>query len=203
MARRARGYRSAPPTFRFTPGIVEHGEVMALTRRTFVVPDETPRPQGRRTMTVGRKTYSWDTSADTSPVKGGRVTDGLSDDDDGSAPMPVKVTHAGGYVRTGYVTSPDRGRTWEVQRTTDMGDAPLPRLARGQELRPKRERKGKASVPRQKSAPREKSDRDTAVRQYLDAKGLSASVVEITPAIRAAALEAIESERQRAEYAAA
>jgi hypothetical protein len=202
MARRARGYRSAPPTFRFTPGIVEHGEVMALTRRTFVVPDETPRPQGRRTMTVGRRTYSWDTSADTSPIKGGKITDTLPDDDDGSAPMPVKVIRSGEYLETGYVTSPDGGRTWEVQRTTDMGDAPLPKIARGAELRPKRERK-RASVPRQKSAPREQSDRDHAVRQYLDAKGLSASVVEITPAIRAAALEAIEAARQHAEYVSA
>lgn len=197
------GYGSAAPMYRFTPGIVERGEVMRISRKTFIVPDETPLPQGKRSMTVGRRVYTWHTSADTSPIRGGRVTDSLSDDDDGSAPMAAEVIHDGGFKRQGYVTSPDRGRSWEVQRTVDMGDAPLPRLARGAELRPERKRKVKGTVPRQKSAPREKSDRDAGVRQYLDAMGLSASVAEITPAIRAAALEAIEAQRQHAEYVSA
>jgi hypothetical protein len=202
MARRARGYRSAPPTFRFTPGIVEHGEVMALTRRTFVVPDETPRPQGRRTMTVGRKSYSWSTARDIGPVNRRPVSETLSDED-------VQVRRQVSMID--YVEPPPSNVTAEDRQRYGL---PSPvvisysKVTVDENLRalPRRERPVKApksgKVPRQKSAPREQSDRDQAVRQYLVSKGLGAAVQEITPAIRAAALEALEAERQLSEYSA-
>jgi hypothetical protein len=134
-------HHSAPPVYRFTPGIVEHGETMTIGRKSFIVPDEAALPQGKRTMTVGRKTYSWTTAKDVTPAKGGRVTDTLSEKDDGSSPMPAALANGDmGYAEI-YAGE------WQAVRTTDMGDKPLPRI-RHDKVEP---------APRKISATRERS----------------------------------------------
>lgn len=193
---------SSPPVYRYTPGIVERGETMTVGRRSFIIPDADPMPLGKRSMTVGRKVYSWSTAPDTTKMHGGFVSDRLADDDNGSAPMPAMLEDG----TMGWVESLDNGVSWQVVRTVDMGDDPLPKIASGP---PAREPKP-LRLPKQSSTPRKpksekplsrRQEQDNAVQQYLTGKGLT--VVKITPAIRAAALDAIAAQKQLADYVGA
>lgn len=231
MGKRARSHYSCPPTYTFTPGIVEHGETMALTRKTFVTPDpEDRRPFGRRTLTSGRKVYSWSTAPDLRDPDDGFVTDRLNDEDDGSAPMAARLSDGTmGYVTrrprqeqrqwADYGTPQQRLVTvcqpeaWQVERTVSMGDDPLPTIATGRhpaKVKATREPR----IPAQRRTPSTRGrvpaqrgsveilsaeTKDDVIRRTLRELGVPDGV-EITPTIRALALDAAADRQQRREY---
>lgn len=231
MGKAARSHYSKPPTYTFTPGILERGETMAVTRRTFVMPDpEDRRPFGRRTLTAGRKVYSWSTAPDLRGVEDGFATDRLKDEDDGSAPMLARLSDGtDGYVtRRGrqeqqqwadYGTPQQRlvtvsqGPAWQVERTVSMGDDPLPTIATGRppgKVKATREPRipaqrrtssARGRVPSQRGSVEVLSaeSKDDVIRRTLRELGVPDSV-EITPMIRALALDAAADRQQRREY---
>lgn len=199
MSRRSRGGAGVATSRIFAPGIVTNGEAMRITRKGFIVPDEAPRPQGMRTMTVGRRTYSWSTARDVGPVNRRPVSETISEEDLQVRRRVTMVDHVEPPPTT--VTPEDRQRYGlpspvVITYSTVIVDENFHAVP-GRPPKP-------APAQRVKSAPTPPVDkgmtRDDIVRSYLDSKGLGGTVVEITPAIRAAALDAIAAERQMAEY---
>lgn len=233
MGKAARSHYSKPPTYTFTPGILERGETMTVSRKAFVMPDpEDRRPFGRRTLTSGRKVYSWSTAPDTRSVDDGFATDRLKDEDDGSAPMLARLSDGtDGYVTrrprqeqeqwADYGTPQQRLVTvlqapaWQVERTVSMGDNPLPTIATGRPpAKVKAPRNPRVPAQRQASSTRGRipaqrgsteiisaETKDQVIRRTLRELGVpNADTVEITPVIRALALDAAADRQQRREY---
>lgn len=200
----------------------------AVARGMFIVPDETPRPVGKRTMVVGRKSYSWmpdrpHTKAEEKALRErpARVTDGLSDEDDGSTHTMAMATDGTeilviGQPACGLTMVDIVGRRemlsrpvrqdarFVVERTVAMGDAPLPTIRKGKPAKPAKPAKVKASTPakgaKSKAAPSGRATTDAQIRAII-AKVGGPQPTKITPQVRHAALALLEGKRQRREYA--
>jgi hypothetical protein len=166
---------------------------MQVHRHEFIVPDETPAPQGKRTLTVGRRSYTWSTARDVRPVeRTGTVTSRLSDEDNGTTLEAVALTDG----TMGYAA----GRS--VARTADMGDAPIPTIRKIAKHKPVKRTPRKAA-PQGKSkaaVPAQRRTGDDVIRSVI-AKAGGPRDVKITPAVRRAALDLIQAKRQRKDYA--
>lgn len=213
-------HRSAPPVYRFTPGIVDRGETMTVGRKSFIIPDNDPMPLGRRSLTAGRKVYSWSTAPNVSRLGSGRVTDDIPEDAEVQPTMRRVLMRDEMIVRESSVTPEDRARyglaaagqitysaVWvdddyhgrpskesDVDVTT--ADSPTDDMPATADAAPAAAPTEKPSKPVKPLNRRE--EQDNAVRQYLTEKGLP--IVKITPTIRAAALDAIAAQAQLADY---
>lgn len=208
-------HRSSPPVYRFTPGIVERGETMTVSKKSFDLPESDLRPLGRRTLGSGRKVYSWDTRPSVSTVNRKPVTEMMSESDrptirrvlmrdetikpDTSVtsadraryglPSSVRVTYSAVYVDENF-HAPPSGKSSAVETAAqDVTSEPLA-APEAQVAVPVQ---GKPEKP-----PTRRQEHDSAIRQYLSTNGFP--VVEITPSIRSAALDAMASQDQLAEY---
>lgn len=217
-------HRSAPPVYRYTPGIVDRGETMTVGRKSFIIPDNDPMPLGRRSLTAGRKVYSWSTAPNVSPLGSGRVTDDIPEDAEVRPTMRRVLMRDEMIVRESSVTAEDRARyglaaagqitysaVWvdddyhgrpvqENDVTVATADVDSTETA-GTTADPT------AVVPAQTTGEKpvkpvkpltRREEQDAVIRQYLTAKGLP--IVMITPQIRAAALDAIADQAQLADY---